>query len=484
MAAALNGLHHNMRLPTGWGRHVIVLPEFVSDGANVMGATANWYFQMEQGTYIEGAAELIETWHRLYNIIRGTINMITNAPDLLAQDLTVAQRNQVNSHLAAAYAIRALCHFTLAQFFSPAYISDANAQNQLGVVLIGDEFQNPGMPAQRATLYETFQHILADLDRAIALGNPVNRTSHYLTLNGFHAIRARVLLWMTDYEGAAEAAAEAIRLTEARTNQTGGLATTSAEILAQFHTTAPTSEDILSLFTNPLESNGVNSLFVMFNASVPSGGTGSTYGGLLSPIIRMKFDDDDVRLALYRPCQSAGQVQRPVVGGDTLAPLWWNGTDSIDFTGRFRGYVGTKYHGTGVQGVMKTPILRLPEQYLIRAEALFRTGDRAGSQDALLPIASRNPNIDAAFLTALTDEEYLQFIWDERARELALEGFRLFDLKRTQRTISRPGSAFGFRSAWTNWNVGEHVFPIPLAERNANPKIQPNANWLQVRPSP
>jgi len=469
LRAAMNGVYFNMRMTTGWGRHVLVLPEFVSDAANVFGASANWYFQMEQGTYIEGASELIETWMRLYRTIRDAVTVIRGAEFLLADPVltpTPALVNEVNSLLSAALAVRALCHFKLAQFFSPAYISDDNARNQLGVVLIGDEFQNPGMPAQRATLYETFVHILADLDRALALGNPVTRTSHFLTQNGVYAIQARVFLYMGRYAAAAAAAQQAIAMS-------GTLATTSAEILAQFHTTSPTSEDILSLFAGTgAENLGVNSLFVMFNAA----GVGTTYGGRLSPLAFRKFHEDDIRLALYTPCLFAG----PIADGAT----WTSHTgEVIDFTGLYAGYVTSKFHGTGTQGQMKTPILRLPEQYLINAEALFRTGNRAGSQAALLPIASRNPNITDAVLTAMTDEEYLQFIWDERARELALEGFRLFDLKRTGQVISRPGLYFGFRAPWAAWtNIQDHAFPIPLAEVTANPTIQRNENWLEVSP--
>jgi hypothetical protein len=110
-------------------------------------------------------------------------------------------------------------------------------------------------------------------------------------------------------------------------------------------------------------------------------------------------------------------------------------------------------------------ILRLTEQYLIRAEARAQQGDLIGAKEDLNKIRNR-----AALnhTNAVSQQEILDAINQERRWEFFTEyGHRFFDLKRygkINNTLSgiKPG-----------WNSTDILFPLPQSELSANPNLRP-----------
>jgi hypothetical protein len=88
-------------------------------------------------------------------------------------------------------------------------------------------------------------------------------------------------------------------------------------------------------------------------------------------------------------------------------------------------------------------IIRLPEMYLIAAEAALETGSASDAYNSLLELANnRAIGGDGTALlnsygVASGADIDIDFILDERARELATENLRFLDLKRTGTLISR-----------------------------------------------
>lgn len=126
------------------------------------------------------------------------------------------------------------------------------------------------------------------------------------------------------------------------------------------------------------------------------------------------------------------------------------------------------------------PVFRLSEMYLIYAEAVLRGGN--GSSGTSLQYVnnirtrayagSTSGNITAAQLT-------LQYVLDERGRELYWEGHRRTDLIRygllTSGTYLWPWK--GGVASGTAVDSKYNLFPIPSSVRNANPNLTQNTGF-------
>ena len=160
-----------------------------------------------------------------------------------------------------------------------------------------------------------------------------------------------------------------------------------------------------------------------------------------------------------------------------------------DLTQFTDGYAVTKYRNvsrTGAPGSSLTwvdidfPIFRLPEMYLIYAEAVARGGSggsvatAVGYINALRTRAYGNTsgNITTSDLTA-------DFVLDERARELYWEGFRRTDLIRynrfTEGTYLWPWK--GGAKSGTAVDGFRKLYPIPSADISSNTNLVQNQGY-------
>jgi len=175
---------------------------------------------------------------------------------------------------------------------------------------------------------------------------------------------------------------------------------------------------------------------------------------------------------------------------DTRAEFWSNGQSlSItDVTNFAQGYAVNKWRNVttaGVQGSnasysdVDEPLFRLPEQYFIYAEAVLRGGggDPATALGYINKIRERAYGPGKGDIQ--TGDLTLQFILDERARELYWEGFRRTDLIRyglfTTGTYLWPlkgGVANG-----TSVADYRNIYPIPDQDRAVNKNLTQNPGY-------
>lgn len=115
-------------------------------------------------------------------------------------------------------------------------------------------------------------------------------------------------------------------------------------------------------------------------------------------------------------------------------------------------------------------VLRLAEQYLIRAEARARQGNLSGAVSDLNVIRER------ADLSSVSDsitgqEKLLHLIFEERKKELFTEwGHRWLDLKRTGWATEILGDS-------DTWELTDLLYPLPESEREKNPNLTQNAGY-------
>lgn len=149
-------------------------------------------------------------------------------------------------------------------------------------------------------------------------------------------------------------------------------------------------------------------------------------------------------------------------------------SDWIGFNDPLGVYFPYKYkvQNSTTEALEYSMVLRLAEQYLIRAEARARMGNLNGALSDLDVIRTRaglesvnevNPNISQADLISL--------VMEERNRELFSEwGHRWLDLKRT----AKAEALFRDNNGWQSTDV---FYPIPESELMKNPNLIQNDGY-------
>lgn len=116
-----------------------------------------------------------------------------------------------------------------------------------------------------------------------------------------------------------------------------------------------------------------------------------------------------------------------------------------------------------VSSIEYSIMFRTAELYLIRAEARARQGELTNAKEDLNMIRT---TAGLGNTMAVTQNEILTAIEQERRVELFTEGHRFFDLKRTGRLDAVLDSK-------TGWEVTDQLLPLPEAELLLNPNLNP-----------
>jgi hypothetical protein len=123
---------------------------------------------------------------------------------------------------------------------------------------------------------------------------------------------------------------------------------------------------------------------------------------------------------------------------------------------------GRNYTRKHLDRLGNVPVVRLAEMYLTRAEANYRLGTSIGDT----PLADVNRIRNRAGLASLGSISSVNEILNERYIELAFEGNRMHDIKRTRGTQSG-----------TAWNDPKLIFPIPQREIDTNLNLVQNTGY-------
>lgn len=117
-------------------------------------------------------------------------------------------------------------------------------------------------------------------------------------------------------------------------------------------------------------------------------------------------------------------------------------------------------------------VMRYSDVLLMKAEALANQGLYPAAAAIVVQLrTSRNASVASVPVTAAI----VDYIQDERRRELFFEGHRWFDLKRLGRTITKPAQASSaVPVAYTDYRL---LAPIPTGEISLNPALPQNPNY-------
>jgi len=164
--------------------------------------------------------------------------------------------------------------------------------------------------------------------------------------------------------------------------------------------------------------------------------------------------------------------------GDQRAVYW---IDTVSYLGTsyllpYKYKIGPYQYSPGASASEYLTVLRLAEQYLIRAEARAMQNNLQGAIDDVNVIRER---AGLTGLNGVTDQPgALAAIMQERRIEFFAEwGHRWLDLKRTGSLDSVMQVVTPEKISGGVWNSHQQLFPIPQSERTADPKLTQNPGY-------
>lgn len=404
----LVGMYAEARDNDSYGGHIALASELIANDGHL-----SW-----NGTYVQPAefdekailadnSYVRDIWMNGYQIINQANIVLANLDVFEDED----ERAQVEGE---AKFLRGLAYFDLVRLFSMPYEMGANG-GELGVPVVLEpvlDASSIDYPA-RNTIEEGYSQVLNDLTDAYSLLPEDN--GFYASKYSAQGLLARVYLQRGDYEQARDAADDVI--------ENSGFELVS-DFGAAFNNDENSDEDILAF--------QVTSQDASWNAFNEFWG-GYDYGG------RSGDPDLSIREEHFSIYDDPN---------DDRAEFFYE-TD--------RGIATLKWQSQ----FANVPFIRLAEMYLIRAEANERLGTEVGAT----PLEDIN-TLRARANATLFDSVDLDEILMERMRELAFEGFALFDAKRLGRDIGD-----------IPYNANNLVLPIPLREMDTNEELVQNPGY-------
>lgn len=399
--------------------------------------------------------EIQDIWRGVYsaisniNTIIGGINNVPTSTD--------KQKEELVYYTGEMYLARAYYYSYLATLFCKPY-DESTAKNEFGLP----------MPIQydinarhkRSTLQQTYDQILSDIDKAKALlKGKTDATRTSFTEDAAIALKARVLLYMKKWSEAYQEANSLLSKGEY------SLVTTE-DALKKIWVEDDTSESIMQFVTNTKEAFSADDFIYSRAVSFGPGVFLNVAQYIPSQWVVDLYDAQDFRKAIY-----FNKVY--LASGINAYP-------NIYIVNKYPGNPKLQTGSTS-NNAHAPKVFRLAEIYLIAAEAAYHSGN-----DALTPLnalkTARGLTSSTLSGTALYEE-----IQNERLREMAFEGTRLFDLRRWGKEVKRqtpqninaviPTPAEQFVDLLKSANDNKSVWGIPSRDLNLVDKSEQNPGW-------
>lgn len=350
-------------------------------------------------------------WGNFYHIVYATNNAIERLSK--SQGISFRTRNQL---IAEAKFLRAFSYFYLVNLFG-----------NVPLVMTTDVKINSEIP--RSPTSQVYEQILSDLfeaqnelpnDYIYANGERIRANRWVAT-----ALLARVYLYLGDWTNAENQSTAVIN---------SGIYNLLEEGEAIF--SKNNKEAILQWANNATEANTVASNFIYaINPSV-----------VCTDFLLNSFEDEDQRKNLW--------IQKREYQGEEV-------------------YIPFKFTTTAPASNEYFTIMRLAEQYLIRAEARAMQGKLDEAIADVNLIRLRHGGLTEGLSIPISEEECIDIILRERRVDLFTEGMhRWFDLKRTGRL-----DVVMQEEKPTTWKSTAALYPIPLSDIQRNPNLTQNPGY-------
>lgn len=363
-------------------------------------------------------------WVAIYETLNNVNNLLNALPAL--KEKFPAQLNELEKVEGQALVLRALCHFDLSRVYAQPYNFTPDASH-LGIPVL-TKTPAPATAVPRATMKQTYEQILADLNNALPYLNKYNNGTDQALISYQAALGllSRVYLYQGDWANCVKSANLVIADTKYQLVSTNDYL--NAFISYPDKTVSTKSESLFILSAAGTKTPGVRELVNVFS--------GGNVQYIASPKLKSKFDADDVRL-----------------------------------TAALSNNISKKYSATNYT----IKVIRLSEVYLNRAEANWNLQKYAEAKEDIRIISQRAHTTPIAAIDE-TPAVLYQTIADERSRELCFEGHRFFDIVRRKESLQRGA---GCNSTVCSITYPNYRFALPISTRemDANPGMKQNPGY-------
>jgi tetratricopeptide (TPR) repeat protein len=323
------------------------------------------------------------------------------------EEITDASAKTINQLVGEAYMMRAYCHFLLVNLYAEPYTHCTPATTRgVPMMLEADVNAIPGSSSVE-TIYQQVLSDIAEAEQRLNVTKWDEGENYRFNTISAQALRARTYLYMGRWQEALTAAKAVI----AAHGDLEDLNVSSALLPDSYQS----AENIVAL---------------------------EQFSSNLSTVINQPSNDF---ISLYRT-------------GDQRKSKYFKRATSTTWTLlKSDGYCS----------------FRSAEAYLTAAEAAAQLNDLTGAVDLLKPLLQKRLNAtayqDALDLMAPMDQsQLLQEIYDERARELAFEGHRWYDLRRT----TQPALTRTYGGQTYTLTPEKYTMRFPTEAVESNPEIE------------
>ena len=402
-SAALIGTYGALASTSYEGITYLAFADMTADNLAWTGTFPTWA-QVKNRSILPDNVDITNMWAALYAVVNRANNVILYTPN--TANIPDAQKAQI---IAEAQFLRAVAYFDLTRFWG-----------DVPLVLTPTIGPGPDLSVTRATQSAVYDQIAMDLTAAEAALPEVN--TGRATKWAATALKARLALYREKWQDAADLSDQII-------------ASGKFQLLPNYQAVFSTENSAESIWSIQFEATGNRSFEAFYMVPGTLGGRGEA---------------------------------SPTGSGSTLPDAYEAGDKRKAATisdGTFVSTTGAKYP-VGIQVKYTSPAGEDNVHYLRYAEILL-TGAEAkahlGKTDDALTLLNRIRTRAGLTASTVTGAALLDAIAKDRRLELALEGHRWFDLKRT-------GKA---QSVLNITDPNKLLFPIPLRE------IQNNSNMTQ-----
>jgi hypothetical protein len=380
-------------------------------------------------------ANVARDWRYLYSAIAKCNTVISNIAEVADPALTEQRRQEIRGE---ASFIRAFMYFEIVKQFgaAPLMLTEISKidVNDLGSVYV-----------ERTPEADIYAQIISDLQTALSDVATTSANKNVVTKGVVNALFAKVYATLEPHDWT-------------KVNQyCDAVIANGYDLLPEFEQLWDGSQENSSEAIFEITYDGWDAGTGNWGASMFLGVDWKKFNTPTNDIVRAFDAEGDI-------IRKTASIQFADVTGKWSDRYW--PLTSYPHVNKFRNTSGTQ----------NFIIFRLADIMLLKAEALNELSDVNGAATLVNEIRAR---VDLAPTTADTKEEMRLAIEKERRLELAFEGQRWFDLKRTGRAIEvvnalkdGNGNSLGYQltSERLQW-------PIPQAERDKNDKLVQNFGY-------